>query len=239
MMLDSLNRPIIWYVIGVLSAIVTYLAWNWLRLIIANRSLQAGEDPLTLKSTTSPSEQQKQALKQIKACQKRLFLQRKVNPDWMEPLKTELPRLVEEIARTYYPKATNPVLAPGISEFARAIELFANDIASFLQDTKPGRLIDTSAHTVKRTYEVTKSIVKDKRLKETLKWYKHVRPIIQIAKINSPIMWVFLLTKNLAGRIGQVTIIGLAGKWSIELYSGSLRQQKAKRRNSFVSTPEE
>ncbi|GAH68479.1 unnamed protein product, partial [marine sediment metagenome] len=147
MMLDSLNRPIIWYVIGVLSAIVTYLAWNWVRLIIANRSLRSEEEPLTFK-TTSPSEQQKQALKQIKACQKRLFLQRKVNPDWMEPLKTELPRLVEEIARTYYPKATNPVLAPGISEFARAIELFANDIASFLQDTKPGRLIDTSAHTV-------------------------------------------------------------------------------------------
>lgn len=237
-MLDTLNHPIIWYVIGILSAIVAYLTWNWLRLIMANRSLRAGEDTRTFESTR-PSEQQRQALKQIKACQKRLFLQRKVNPDWMEPLKTELPRLVEEIARTYYPKATNPVLAPGISEFARAIELFANDIASFLQDTRPGRLIDTSAHTVKRTYEVTKSIVKDKRLKETLKWYKHVRPIIQIAKINSPVMWVSLLTKNLAGRIGQVTIIGLAGKWSIELYSGNLRQQKAKRRNSFVSTSEE
>lgn len=237
-MLDTLNHPIIWYVIGILSAIVAYLTWNWLRLIMANRSLRAGEDTRTFESTR-PSEQQRQALKQIKACQKRLFLQPKVNPDWMEPLKTELPRLVEEIARTYYPKATNPVLAPGISEFARAIELFANDIASFLQDTRPGRLIDTSAHTVKRTYEVTKSIVKDKRLKETLKWYKHVRPIIQIAKINSPVMWVSLLTKNLAGRIGQVTIIGLAGKWSIELYSGNLRQQKTRRRNSFVSTPEE
>lgn len=237
-MLDSLNHPVIWYVIGILSAIVVSLAWNWLRLITANRSMRAGEDAHTFEST-SPSEQQRQALKQIKACQKRLFLQRKVNPDWMEPLKTELPRLVEEIARTYYPKAKNPVLAPGISEFARAIELFANDIASFLQDTKPGRLIDTSAHTVKQTYEVTKSIVEDKRLKETLKWYKHVRPIIQIAKINSPVMWVSLLTKNLAGRIGQVTIIGLAGKWSIELYSGNLRQQKARRRNSLVSTPEE
>jgi len=236
MMLDSLNHPIIWYVIGILSAIVIYLAWNWVRLIIANRSLRAGEDPLTFK-TTSPSEQQKQALKHIKACQKRLFFQPKVNPDWIEPLKTELPRLVEEIARTYYPKAENPVLAPGISEFARAIELFANDIASFLQDTKPGRLIDTSAHMVKRTYEVTKGIVKDKRLKETLKWYKRVRPIIQIAKINSPVMWVFLLTKNFV-RIGQVTVVGLAGKRAIELYSGNLRQQKTNRRNSSVSTPE-
>jgi hypothetical protein len=236
-MLDSLNHPVIWYVIGVLSAIIIYLAWNWLRLIIANRSLRSEEDLLTHK-TTSPSEQQKQALRQIKTCQKRLFLQRKVNPDWIEPLKTELPRLVEEIARTYYPKADNPVLAPGISEFARAIELFANDIASFLQDTKPGRLIDTSAHTARRTYEVTKSIIKDSRFKETLKWYKHVRPVIQIAKISSPIMWVSLLTKNLAGRIGQVTIIGLAGKWSIELYSGNLRQQKTERRNSSASAPE-
>jgi len=236
MILDSLNHPVIWYVIGVLSAIVIYLAWNWLRFIIANRSLRSEEEPLTFK-TTSPSEQQKQALKLIKACQKRLFLQPKVNPDWIEPLKIELPRLVEEIARTYYPKANNPLLAPGISEFARAIELFANDIASFLQDTVPGRLIDTSAHTVKRTYEVTKSIVKDKRLKETLKWYKRVRPIIQIAKINSPVMWVFLLTKNFV-RIGQVTVVGLAGKRAIELYSGNLRQQKTNRRNSSVSTPE-
>jgi len=236
MMLDSLNHPVIWYVIGVLSAIVIYLAWNWVRLIIANRSLRAGEDLLTSK-TTSHLEQQKEALKHIKACQKRLFFQPKVNPDWIEPLKTELPRLVEEIARTYYPKAENPVLAPGISEFARAIELFANDIASFLQDTKPGRLIDTSAHTVKRTYEVTKGIVKDRRLKETLKWYKRVRPIIQIAKINSPVMWIFLLTKNFV-RIGQVTVVGLAGKRAIELYSGNLRQQKTNRRNSSVSTPE-
>ena len=236
-MLDSLNHPVIWYVIGVLSAIVIYLAWNWLRLIIVNRSLRSGEDPVTF-DTTSPSEQQKQALRQIKACQKRLFLQPKVNPDWIEPLKTELPQLVEEIAKTYYPRAKNPVLAPGISEFARAIELFADDIASFLQETIPGRLIDTSAHTVQRTYEVTKGIVKDKRLKETLKWYKRVHPIIQVVKINSPIMWVSLLTKNVVGRIGQVTIIGLAGKRSIELYSGNLRQEKTKRRNSSVSTPE-
>jgi len=237
MMLDSLNYPIIWYVIGILSAIAVYLTWNWVRLIIANRSLRAGEDTVTFK-TTSPSEQQRQALKQIKACQKRLFLQAKVNPDWIEPLKTELPRLIEEIATTYYPKAENPVLAPGISEFARAIELFANDIASFLQETIPGRLIDTSAHTVRRTYEVTKNIVRDKRLKETLKWYKRVRPIIQVVRINSPIMWVSLFTKNLVGRIGQVTIIGLAGKWSIELYSGNLRQQKTEQRNSSGSAPE-
>ena len=62
-MLDTLNYPIIWYVIGILSAIVAYLAWNWLRLIMANRSLRAGEDAHTFEST-SPSEQQKQALKQ-------------------------------------------------------------------------------------------------------------------------------------------------------------------------------
>jgi hypothetical protein len=149
-------------------------------------------------------------------------MQAKLNPDWVEPLKDELPRLVQEIAMTFYPKATNPLLAPGVSEFARAVELSANDIATFLQISPYGRLLDVSANTAQHTIDTAKSLVNDKRFKQVLKWYKRARPLIQIIKYKSLLMWTFFLGRNYAIRALHVTIAGIVGKRAIELYSGKL-----------------
>jgi hypothetical protein len=162
----------------------------------------------------------------VKACQKRLWLQRKLNPDWTKPLNAEVPRLVEEIAETFYPDSPNALLAPGISEFVRAVELAAKDIAAFLQTSRVGRLLDMSVETAQRTYNVTKRVRDDRRFKLMLKWYKRVRPIVQGIKYRSLVMWMFLLGRNSAVRATHVTIAGIAGKWAILLYSGKLAKDE-------------
>ncbi|MHC4476287.1 MAG: hypothetical protein ACYTEL_11615 [Planctomycetota bacterium] len=210
-----LSHPIFWYLAGVLSAIIAYIFWRRLHVILMSRSAlreaeAVGPEP------TGPSEQE--AREYIDACQKRLLLQTKLNPDWVEPLKDELPRLVQEIARTFYPEATNPLLAPGVSEFARAIELSANDIATFFQISPYGRLLDVSANTAQWTYNAAKKLP----LKQMLKWYKRVRPVVQIIKYKSLLMWTFFLGRNYAVRALHVTIAGIVGKRAIELYSGKL-----------------
>jgi hypothetical protein len=214
-----INHPILWYVTGVLSVIIAYICWRRLLVILASRSdlRQAealGPEPM------SPSEQE--ARRHIEACQKRLLLQARLNPDWVEPLKDELPRLVQKIAKTFYPDATNALLAPGVGEFARAVELSANDIATFLQISPYGRLLDVSANTAQRTYDVLKSLANDRRFNQMLKWYKRVRPLVQIIKYKSLLMWTFFLGRNYAIRALHVTIVGIVGKRAIELYSGRL-----------------
>ena len=228
-MFDNLNHPIIWFLLGSASIIVILVMWKWVLFIIENRLINLDDEKPDVIETQSLTEIEKdeKAKDIIKGCQKRLWLQKKVNPDWVEPLKVELPLLVEEIAKVYYPQHEHPILAPGIGEFSRAIEMAACDIASFLQETIPGRMINVSAHTVVKGREKIKRIFESKYFKETRKWYKRTRPLIQIIKYKSPYMWAAIMFKNSVMRGSQVTIVGVVGRRSIDLYSGKMKREKA------------
>lgn len=218
-----INHPVGWYMAGILSAIVAYICWSLLRVYRVSRSTIREAEVSLGPEPTSPAEQQ--ARSYVKACQKRLLLQTKLNPDWTKPLKDELPQLVQGIAKTFYPEESDPLLAPGISEFVRAVELASNDIATFLQTSRHGRLLDVSASTAQKTYNVTRRVIGDRRFRLMLRWYKRVRPIVQVIKYKSLVMWMFFLGRNSAVRALQVTIAGIVGKWAILLYSGKLAKE--------------
>ncbi len=215
-----INHPIFWYVTGLLSALVAYILFRRFQVYLASRCQRRQEQSLE-SQPTSPLQQQ--ARTHIELCQKRLLLQAKLNPDWIEPLKAELPLLVRDIAITFYPDASNPLLAPGISEFTRAVELAASDITTFLQATPHGRILDVSANTAQRTIDTARNLVTSKHYKQLLKWYKRARPLIQVVKYKSLIMWMFLLGRNSAVRALHLTIAGIVGRRAIELYSGNLK----------------
>lgn len=221
-MLALTSNPIIFYVLGILSTIIIYVSWCRLCVIIASRSTLCDAKELE-DEPIDPLEQQ--ANRHIKACKQRLLLQAKVNPDWVKPLKDELPQLVQEISTTFYPQEENSLLAPGVSEFIRAIELTANDIATFLQNNRCGRLLDISTNKAHKTVKVTKRVIGSNGFKQTSKWYKRIRPVIQTIKYKSPVMWTIVMGRNLAVRTLHVKITDIVGRRSIQLYSGSLASQ--------------
>jgi len=221
-MLAMIDYPICWFLTGILSAVVAYIIWLRVRVSLESRSTLQNVEDLPEPELTDPLEHEAQ--EHIKACQKRLLMQAKLNPDWLQPLRDELPPLVQKIAKTFYPEAKNPLLEPGISEFVRATQLTAEDIATFLQTNLCGRVVDVSVNTAQRTYNAVKRL---KYLKQTVKWYKRVRPLVQILKYKSVFMWTSLLGRNVAVRTLHSRIATIVGKRAIELYSGRLAKQAA------------
>jgi len=219
-MLAMINHPVFWYLTGLLSALAAYIFFRRFQVLLASRRNRRQQQSLEAPPTT---ELQQQARTHVELCQKRLLLQPKLNPDWIQPLKEELPILVRNIATTFYPNEPNPLLAPGIGEFSRAVELTAGDIATFLQATPHGRILNVSASTAQRTIFTAQNLIKSKHYKQLLKWYKHARPLIQVIRYKSLIMWLFLLGRNSAVRALHLTIVGIVGRRAIELYSGNLK----------------
>jgi hypothetical protein len=214
-MLVMINHPIFWYVAGVLSATIVYITSRRLGIILVSRSeLPEAEAPGP--EPMSPSEQE--ARRHMKACQKRLLSQRKINPNWVEPLRRELPRLVQEIARTFHPKATNPLLAPSVGEFMRAIDRTASNLATFFQSPY-GRVLNVSAETARKCYDMIERL---RKYKQAVKWYKQLRPGLQILRYKSVLMWTLLLGRNVAVRSTHHRIAGIVGERAIELYGGKL-----------------
>lgn len=225
-MLGVINSPVLWYAIGVLSTVLFYIIWKTIRILLASYSVvKDTNEELKESEMSEPSDQR--SMSYIKDCKKRVLLQTKINPDWATALRSEIPKLVEDIAKTYYPDSKNPISAPDLSEFIYAIKLLASDIVDFLQ-SRSGRILDVSASTAHRTYRVAKHIASKKWLKLINRGYKRLRPIVQILRYKSPIMWTLLISRNVAVRTLQRKIVNTVGKRAIQLYSGRLGTQLEK-----------
>lgn len=225
-MLAVISRPVLWYTIGVLSTALLYIIVKTVRVFWASYCIvKETDEGLKESGISEPLDQQ--SLDYIKDCKARLLVQTKINPDWVAPLLSEIPKLVQDIARTYYPNSKNPISAPDLSEFSYAIKLVSSDIAGFLE-SKPGRILNVSASTAHRTYRVARHLADDKRLKLINRWYKRLRPIVQALRYNSPIMWTVLIGRNVAVRTLHRTVVNTIGMRAIQLYSGRLAIQLEK-----------
>lgn len=157
-----------------------------------------------------------------RTCKRRLRYQKKLNPKWVEPLITEVPSLIKDIAKVYYPESTDPLLAPGMSQFARAVQLIAQDIADFLEHTWFGRRLDLSGKTIRSFSSTAQKLRGNKWLRGAFKAFDKLRPVWQAIKYKSPLMWGNVLAKNAGIRFLQPKIIDIVARRSIELYSGEL-----------------
>ena len=144
------------FLVGVVSGLGLVGLWRGIRLLTDLRATRVAADTLLGPPYDNP--QDRAAYERVKSCKSRLRWQKKPNPEWIAPLIEEIPKLVQEIAEIYYPDAVDPIRAPGLSHFARAIHLTAMDIADFLQNRRVGRLIDVSATTAWKTREIRKRL---------------------------------------------------------------------------------
>jgi hypothetical protein len=211
---------------GVLGAIGWRLLWGYVQLRRTQEAVEA-----TLHSLVDdPRDLEAQA--QVEACKQRLRWQLTLNPNWFNPLIEETPALVQAIAEVYYPDAEDPLRAPGLSHFMRAIHLASGDIADFLQHHRLGRLVDVSAYTLWKSWEMGQKIVRHERVKTLHKWYRYAYPwyrralpMWQIVRYQSPWMWMSFTASNLAIRTMQPIVIDIIARRAIELYSGRLALQ--------------
>jgi len=163
-----------------------------------------------------------QARKAVEDCKNRLRWQKNLNPEWLPPLVDEVPKLVREIAAIYHPGKQDALLAPGLSQFSRAVHLAAMDVADFLQTRSIGRLVDVSASTALKTWEMTHKIATHERMQTANKWYKRLLPVWQVLRFKSPVMWASVALSNVAARTLQPAVIDIIAKRAIDLYSGRL-----------------
>lgn len=163
-----------------------------------------------------------QAREAVEDCKNRLRWQKKLNPEWLPPLVDEVPKLVREIAAIYHPGKQDALLAPGLSQFSRAVHLAAMDVADFLQTRSIGRLVDVSASTALKTWEMTHKIATHERMQTANKWYKRLLPVWQVLRFKSPVMWASVAVSNVAARTLQPAVIDIIAKRAIDLYSGRL-----------------
>ena len=219
-----MNHPIFWFLLGVMTAWLIWLIWAMVEAVYAARAAQKKAAALT--EGQPQSEAERQAWEKVKECKNRLRLQPHINPQWIKPVREESVQLVREIAEIFYPDSEEPLLEPGASEFMRAIELTANDIATFLQKNRIGRLLDMSAGTMRRTYSAGRKILQDKRLGFLSKYYGKIRPAAQALRYKSPVTWASLIGRNVAVRTIQPIMIGFVGQRAIQLYSGKLTTGK-------------
>ena len=218
-MFQNLNWSIP-FVIGFLSAVIIWIGLGAIRFwidirktkkaILDNDLIAEDDEPLC------------SAMNLITNSQNSLRMTKQMNPDWLSPLLKEIPILVGGIAKLYYPENPDPIKAPKIGEFTRAVELTATDIADFLQNRRIGRLVDFSAGRAFRGYERGKKMADNPFLRICSPIYRTVRPVVQALRYNSPLTWVGLATSNAAARVLQPSLIGIIGKRAIQLYSGAL-----------------
>ncbi len=207
------------FLAGLACGLLMWGIWVLFRLLIDARvTRQTGN--ILPDDLNSPQDQAAQEL--IDACKKRLRFQKRLNPDWLGPLIEEVPPLVEAIATCYYPDAENPLIAPGLSQFSRAIHQTAKDISHFLENRRVGRLIDVSASSAIKTWETSRDWSSNNKMLTANRWYKRIRPFMQAIAYNSPLMWGSIITRNIAIRALQPAIVGLIARRAIELYSGRI-----------------
>ena len=208
------------FILGVASIIGLLLIWKVVRYLYHWR--QASKYSASLYDVPVGDDKYESAIEITKEYKKRLRFQKGINPKWVEPLVVEVPALIKDIAKVYYPDSSDPVMAPGMSQFARAVQLIAGDISNFLEDTWIGRRIDVSGNTARQITAGVNKWRQNKLLKGFFKIYEKARPGWQAIKYKSPFMWGGLLGKNATVRYLQPKIIDIVARRSIELYSGQL-----------------
>lgn len=222
-MFQDLNW-IVPFVLGFVLAVILWLGFAIIRFWLDIRKTK--KEILNDDFITENDELQRLAKQLITDSQNSLRMTKQMNPDWLSPLLKEIPILIEGIAKLYYPENPDPIKAPKIGEFTRAVELAATDIANFLQNRRIGRLVDFSAGRAFRGYERGKKLADNPFLRVCSPIYKTVRPVVQVLRHNSPLTWVGLATSNAAARVLQPSIIGIIGKRAMQLYSGELDRIK-------------
>ncbi len=202
----------------------TWLLWMALRFVADLKAVRAEASHRL--DGVEQTDADRLALEAVRNCKNRLRWQRKLNPEWLPPLIDEVPRLVREIAAIYHPRETNPLLAPGLGQFSRAVHLAALDVANFLQTRSIGRLIDVSANTALKTWEFTQKVARHEAMQEANKWYRRLLPVWQAARYKSPLMWASMAVTNVAARTLQPALIDIIARRAIDLYGGRLTQVK-------------
>lgn len=204
---------------GVLVGAATIVLWKLLRFAADLRAARHAVASYVFPECGIADEQ---AHKAVEDCKNRLRWQKNLNPEWLPPLVDEVPKLVREIAAIYHPGKHDALLAPGLSQFSRAVHLAAMDVADFLQTRSIGRLVDVSASTAIKTWEMTHKIATHEKMQTANKWYKRLLPVWQALRFKSPIMWASVAVSNVATRTLQPAVIDIIAKRTIDLYSGRL-----------------
>jgi len=208
------------FVAGLITGMGIIFVWWGLR-VLADAKL-AGKVTEAALQALHGSVKDEAAQEVVIECKKRMRWQRNLNPEWIQPLIEEIPRLVREIAAVYHPEERQPLLAPGLSHFTRAVHLAALDIADFLQTRTIGRLVDVSANTAVKAINKGREVVESEHFQSLNKWYKRLLPVWQVARFNSPVMWASLAVANVAVRALQPAVVDIVARRAIELYSGRL-----------------
>jgi len=212
-------EPYVAFLLGLATAVVLLGLWRGLRFLL---DLYATRKSFEIQHPSQTDPREPKALEAVEGCKSRLRWQKTPNPQWVTPLVDEIPKLVREIAQIYYPDADDPIRAPGLSQFTRAIQLTAGDISDFLQTRRAGRLVDVSATAAWKTWEIGQTVAENEHVRRLLTVYDYVRPVVQAIRYKSPITWTILAVSNLAVRTLQPAVIDIVAQRAIQLYSGRL-----------------
>lgn len=212
------------FLAGFLVGLATWLIWLGLRFA---SDLKAARDAVAHYHDGTDHPKDIAANKAVEDCKNRLRWQKRLNPEWLPPLVDEVPKLVREIAAIYYPEHPDPMLAPGLGQFSRAVHLTALDVADFLQTRSIGRLVDVSASTALKTWEMTHKIATHETMQSVGKWYKRLLPVWQVFKYKSPVTWAGVAVSNVAARTLQPALIDIIAKRTIDLYGSVIQRPKS------------
>ena len=210
------------FLAGFIVGLATWLIWLGLRFA---SDLRAARDAVAHYHDGTDHPKDIAANKAVENCKNRLRWQKRLNPEWLPPLVDEVPKLVREIAAIYHPEHPDPLLAPGLGQFSRAVHLAALDVADFLQTRSIGRLVDVSASTALKTWEMTHKIATHETMQSVGKWYKRLLPVWQVLKFKSPLTWAGVAVSNVAARTLQPAVIDIIAKRTIDLYGGNISRK--------------
>jgi len=218
------------FCMGFASALLLWVSWRALQLYLDLRLTRLDNERAA--AMVRDDAIHARAWESVSGCRKRLRYRKEVNPRWVTPLIDEVPRMVQEIAAIYHPDVPDPLRAPKLSEFTRAVELASADISNFLQRRRAGRLVDLSAGRAWRTWERTRDIAKHPKVRKAHKIgsaiYDKVRPVVQVLRYKSPLTWASIAVSNAAARTLQPAVVNIVGHRAIQLYSGELRRRDEK-----------
>jgi hypothetical protein len=204
---------------GFVVGLSTWLLWKALRFAADIKAARHAVESFVYPGCGLADER---ARKAIEDCKNRMRWSKNPNPEWLAPLVDQVPVLVREIAAIYHPGHPDALLAPGLSQFTRAIHLAAMDLADFLQTRSVGRLVDVSASTAIRTWEMTHKIAQHDTVQSVNRVHKWMLPVWQVLRFKSPLMWASVAVSNVAARTLQPAVVDIIAKRVIDLYSGRL-----------------
>lgn len=207
------------FLAGFICGMGTWMLWKALRFAADLKAARHAAESYVYPQCGVADERARRA---IEDCKKRLRWTKNPNPEWIAPLIDQVPGLVREIAGIYHPGHPDPLLAPGLSQFTRAIHLAAMDLADFLQTRSVGRLVDVSASTALKTWEMTRRIAAHDTVQSLNRVYRWMLPVWQVVRFKSPVVWASMAVSNIAARTLQPAVVDIIARRTIDLYSGRL-----------------